>query len=179
MKTQKGITLIALIITIIVMLILVGVSVSVALNTGLFKTAQGAAKNTEAERVNEKELSTGWITVINSTTGKSEQVHIDSFSGKSILDLRGEIGTQVAYTAGGVNDWRILSKDAETGAVTIVGQMQVDDEDWSSITSSEEFLNHLKSKSMNATYSDSIGNIQIITLSDLIDTSRCSYLSRN
>ena len=61
MKTQKGITLIALIITIIVMLILVGVSVSVALNTGLFKTAQGVAKNTEAEKIREQELSSGAI----------------------------------------------------------------------------------------------------------------------
>ena len=63
MKTQKGITLIALIITIIVMLILVGVSVSVALNTGLFSTAQGAAKNTEGARVNETKLSNGTVSV--------------------------------------------------------------------------------------------------------------------
>ena len=63
MKTQKGITLIALIITIIVMLILVGVSVSVALNTGLFKTAQGAAKNTEGARVNETKLSNGTVNI--------------------------------------------------------------------------------------------------------------------
>ena len=53
MKNQKGITLIALIITIIVMMILVGVSVTVALNSGLFKVAQGAAKNTVDARENE------------------------------------------------------------------------------------------------------------------------------
>ena len=63
MKTQKGITLIALIITIIVMLILVGVSVSVALNTGLFKTAQGVAKNTQAAAEEETELSGGKVKV--------------------------------------------------------------------------------------------------------------------
>ncbi len=63
MKTQKGITLIALIITIIVMLILVGVSVSIALNSGLFKAAQGGAKNTEAERINETKLSTGTVNI--------------------------------------------------------------------------------------------------------------------
>ena len=77
MKTQKGITLIALIITIIVMLILVGVSVSVALNTGLFKTAQGVAKNTEAEKVNEQALSGGQVTVGNKTYN-SMQEYIDS-----------------------------------------------------------------------------------------------------
>ena len=43
-KKQKGITLIALIITIIVMLILVGVSVTVALNGGLFSTAKKAKR---------------------------------------------------------------------------------------------------------------------------------------
>jgi len=57
MKNQKGITLIALIITIIVMLILVGVSVTVALNGGLFKTAQEAAKKTETAK--QEELTTG------------------------------------------------------------------------------------------------------------------------
>ncbi len=42
MKKQSGITLIALIITIIVMLILVGVTVNIALNGGLFDTAKQA-----------------------------------------------------------------------------------------------------------------------------------------
>lgn len=46
---ENGITLIALIITIIVMLILVGVTVSVALNGGLFETAQDAANRTQIE----------------------------------------------------------------------------------------------------------------------------------
>ena len=44
---SKGITLIALIITIIVMLILVGVSVTVALNGGLFNTAGDAKARTK------------------------------------------------------------------------------------------------------------------------------------
>ena len=46
MKGQKGITLVALVITIIVMLILVGVSVTVALNGGLFTTAETAKDKT-------------------------------------------------------------------------------------------------------------------------------------
>ena len=57
MKKQNGITLIALIITIIVMLILVGVTVTVALNGGLFTTAKEAAKGTETERNKEIALS--------------------------------------------------------------------------------------------------------------------------
>lgn len=46
LKEQKGITLVALVITIIVLLILAGVTISLTLgNHGIFKTAQGAAKN--------------------------------------------------------------------------------------------------------------------------------------
>ena len=54
---EKGITLIALIITIIVMLILVGVTITVVLNGGLFTTAQDAATNTMAEAEKEQLLS--------------------------------------------------------------------------------------------------------------------------
>ena len=46
MKSQKGITLIALVITIIVMLILVGVTITMAVNGGLFNYAGKAAKET-------------------------------------------------------------------------------------------------------------------------------------
>ena len=53
MKGQKGITLVALIITIIVMLILVGVSISVALNGGLFTKAGTAARQTKQAQVSE------------------------------------------------------------------------------------------------------------------------------
>lgn len=55
-RENKGITLIALIITIIVMLILVGVSVNVALNGGLFDTAKTATEKTEQAAQAEKEF---------------------------------------------------------------------------------------------------------------------------
>lgn len=54
MKKQNGITLIALIITIIVMLILVGVTINVALNGGLISTTQKAAKETELRTLQEE-----------------------------------------------------------------------------------------------------------------------------
>ena len=53
MKGQKGITLVALIITIIVMLILVGVSISVALNGGLFDKARTAKDETNQKQLEE------------------------------------------------------------------------------------------------------------------------------
>ena len=54
LKNEKGITLIALIITIIVMLILVGVTINVALNGGLFTKASDAAMETEKRAILEK-----------------------------------------------------------------------------------------------------------------------------
>ena len=70
---QRGITLIALIITIIVMLILVGVSVNIALNNGLFKATQNAARETEAEKEKEKDISEGQITVDNTKYSSLEE----------------------------------------------------------------------------------------------------------
>ena len=62
-KTQKGITLIALVITIIVMLILVGVTISMAINGGLFGYAKKVAKDTESQKQAEQELASGKVTV--------------------------------------------------------------------------------------------------------------------
>ena len=60
---QKGITLIALVITIIVMLILVGVTISMAINGGLFGYAKKAAKDTETQKQAEQELASGAVIV--------------------------------------------------------------------------------------------------------------------
>lgn len=54
LKNKDGITLIALIITVIVMLILVGVTITVALNGGLFETATKAATETQKEAERER-----------------------------------------------------------------------------------------------------------------------------
>ena len=57
MKTDKGITLVALIITIIVMLILVGVSVQVVIKSDLLGTAQEAVTNYKEKMDEESTLS--------------------------------------------------------------------------------------------------------------------------
>ena len=53
MRGEKGITLIALVITIIVMLILVGVTISFAINGGLFGNAQESSKAYRTSQINE------------------------------------------------------------------------------------------------------------------------------
>lgn len=72
MRGQKGITLVALVITIIVMLILVGVSVTVAVNGGLFTKAKEGATNTGVAANAERNLSNGKVTVLN---GETEEEH--------------------------------------------------------------------------------------------------------
>ena len=49
MKNQKGITLVALVITIIILLILAGISISTLTNTGIFEKAKDAKEKSEAE----------------------------------------------------------------------------------------------------------------------------------
>ena len=61
MRNQKGITLVALVITIIVMLILVGVSVTIAIKGELFTTARNATNETNTEAEYERGLSNGVV----------------------------------------------------------------------------------------------------------------------
>ena len=56
MKKQNGITLVALVITIIILLILAGISIAALSNTGLFGQTQ-KAKN-ETEKATQNELNT-------------------------------------------------------------------------------------------------------------------------
>lgn len=72
---QKGITLIALIITIIVMLILVGVTINVALNGGIFGKAKDAAKLTQIEADREELLLA--VVVAIGTDGKVDFDYLD------------------------------------------------------------------------------------------------------
>ena len=80
---QKGITLIALVITIIVMLILVGVTITVAIQGGLFETARSASGQTEIEREKEvlQSVALGYL-------NNAGQIDIDgmvtAYTGKTI-----------------------------------------------------------------------------------------------
>ena len=63
MKTNKGITLIALVITIIVMLILVVVTIRISTNGGLFDYAGKAARETNDAITDETDIANGKITI--------------------------------------------------------------------------------------------------------------------
>lgn len=75
MKSQKGITLIALVITIIVMLILVAVTITMAIQGGLFDYAGKAAKGTNNAIEDEKTLGSGIVNVAGVATDGSKDIN--------------------------------------------------------------------------------------------------------
>lgn len=77
MKEEKGITLIALIITIIVMLILVAVSVAVVINSNLIGAAEKAANGYKAADDKMNNLATD--NIIQSGTHNSIQDYVDEY----------------------------------------------------------------------------------------------------
>lgn len=89
MKKDNGITLIALVITIIVMLILVVVTIRIATDGKLFDYAGEAAKKTQEEADKEKELSNGNINgqsiedIVNNALSTSETTSEEIKEGSS------------------------------------------------------------------------------------------------
>lgn len=72
-KKEKGITLIALVVTIIILLILAGVTLSLALSqNGLFDRARNAADKYSAAQENE-------VKIVNEFTGLSQNI-FDQYS---------------------------------------------------------------------------------------------------
>ena len=95
-KSTRGITLIALVITIIILLILAGISISVLTNQGLFKNAKIAQNATEkaekeqGQRLNEYEDE---INKYLSNNDKKEETLVDKVNDGTI-----KIGDYVKYT---------------------------------------------------------------------------------
>ena len=70
-RKQNGITLIALVITIILLLILAGISITALTNQGLFAQAQEAKKRTENAQKQESEMLEDYLAQINAITFKN------------------------------------------------------------------------------------------------------------
>ena len=94
MKNQKGITLIALIITIIIMLILVGVTISYVVNGGLISKAKQAAKQTQIEA--DKELLMFDVIL---ATGTNGEINFSEFRTAAINDGFTVTGSSLPCTA--------------------------------------------------------------------------------
>ena len=138
MKNQKGITLIALVITIIVMLILVGVSVTVALNGGLFSTAQKATADTEAERDKELALSDGKVE-INGEIYNSIDEYVNGNSGGAKVEI---LPKKETYTVGeevtiGDEAFFVIADDTEKVTLLAKYNLNLEGTAQSNVTKSE------------------------------------------
>ena len=110
MKNQKGITLIALVITIIVMLILVGVTVTVSLNGGLFSTAKEATDETQTAKESEELLMAAM-----GALGENGKVDLDKLDNNL---PEGFTGSNWQYTSKTGNVFKV----SENGSITLVGE---------------------------------------------------------
>ena len=78
MKNEVGITLVALIVTIIILLILAGISIQGLTQTGLFEKANQSKRTTENSQEEENIILGSYENKINTVkTGNREQITID------------------------------------------------------------------------------------------------------
>ena len=140
LSKEKGITLIALVITIIVMLILVAVTINMAVNGGLFGYAQNAASETDSAIKNEKSLSEvpedlsedelidyyvgplsptlyGDANVDGEVTGRDATLVAKYFAGNAVLTRQGKANADVNL------DGEINQEDAELISQAAVGSI--------------------------------------------------------
>ena len=90
---NKGITLIALVITIIILLILAGISISALTNQGLFTQAQNAKNLTEEKTAEENEILTNYLEQMNAMIGGTS-----GGGGSQTLASKVQPGDYVTYT---------------------------------------------------------------------------------
>lgn len=196
-RKERGITLIALVITIIVMLILVVATVTVALNGGLFKSAKKATQDTEIAREEESELSSGRIKINNVwydsmedyiagiksddqgdvVKGKDSWVENKDAKG-DITITRGDqtlnIGDYVGYTTDESPDtkWRVLG--VEKGRLLLMADSNVDsnvtlqDTDWGEDGQGLiDILNQECQYYLNEDYGESIRSIKVEDINNI------------
>ena len=99
---EKGITLVALVITIIVMLILVGVSITVALNGGLLDTTKEAARRTAILQISD--LAQSDVTIKMIDTGNISKDDLKVILDKYFKDVPEALPTNLA-------DLKLTEKD--------------------------------------------------------------------
>ncbi len=119
---EKGITLVALVITIVILLILAGISISTLTNTGIFQKAKEAkqkskeAENEQNKILDEYETELNRFSVMKLTLDNTEKV----LSKTENIELQDENGVRIVVPAG--------FKVAKTGNLTVEKGIVVEDE---------------------------------------------------
>ena len=85
MKNTKGITLVALVVTIIILLILAGVAITALMQTNLFKQAEQAKNATENAQKEENVILGSYEDKIDEIIGSREQITVDKDEYEQLL----------------------------------------------------------------------------------------------
>ena len=113
-KTQKGITLVALVITIIILLILAGISIASLTQTGLFEKAKDAKQKSENAQAEENATLENYIAQIDEITGgKKTDSEQSTYTAYNVGD-EVTIGTESFYV--------IEASDANTETVKLLAK---------------------------------------------------------
>ena len=99
LKKQKGITLIALVVTIVVLLILAGVTISLLLDeNGIIKKSKDARREYEQAKANEQEDLSNLSDMIEEATGKVTLAKVPVGTKASRIQDIASIGKQIIST---------------------------------------------------------------------------------
>ena len=131
-RKNKGITLIALVITIIVLLILAGVSIAMLTGeNGILSQAQKAKTETEQAAENEAAILSDYETKINEALGivQAEPGHYYE------TNTEVQIGGKILTIPGGASLSKIEGEyeDVEQGIVIYITNKQITDEEWQDV----------------------------------------------
>ena len=98
-KELKGITLIALVITIVILLILAGISISALTNQGLFEKAKEAKQKYENAQKNESEILETYLAQISSITFNEAAMP------KGAIVIKGDENNGIVIKDSNDNEW--------------------------------------------------------------------------
>ena len=99
MKNQKGITLVALVVTIVILLILAGISISTLTNTGIFEKARDAREKSEVAEKQQSETLDSYEKELNKYTSDNLEENIGVKFEKNI-ELHDKNGAKIIVPAG-------------------------------------------------------------------------------
>ena len=149
MKKNKGITLVALIITIIVMLILVTVTVSILINSNVIGTAKSAGERTKTAYGNESNFGESLTINVDGSLYNSIDEYLGTTPGGTV-EPGTKVATKTAYTSGSKTaqipaGFTISGKSGETSIDTGLVIYYIDDKsdaeigaiDWTNSTTTE------------------------------------------
>ena len=117
LKNAKGITLVALVITIIVLIILAGISISIVMgNNGLVPTTKKAAENYQLAANEEQTSITNLMEQLNSNTGGSGNGSVTPTQTNAAYVIGQEV------TVGGESFYVLENSDATQSSVTLLAK---------------------------------------------------------